>query len=134
MNRDTPCEIYRAYIDCLNRQDWGRLGQFVDDDVERNGVALGLSGYRKMLENDFRAIPDLRFAIDLLIADPPRIASRLLFDCTPVGELFGIPVNGKRVQFSENVFYELADGLIRRVWSVIDQTAIVRQVGAPGVA
>ena len=134
MTHDTLCDIYRAYIDCLNRQDWDRLGQFVDDDVERNGRALGLSGYREMLEADFRAIPDLRFTIDLLVADPPRIASRLLFDCRPVGELFGIPVNGRRVQFSENVFYEFVDGCIRRVWSVIDQAAVARQVGVLGAA
>jgi predicted ester cyclase len=35
------------------------------------------------------------------------IASRLWFVCTPVGTLADLPVNGKRVQFSENVFYEI---------------------------
>jgi predicted ester cyclase len=128
MNYDELCDRYRDYIDCLNQQDWRKLDALVDDDVEYNGAALGLSGYRKMLEEDFRAIPDLHFTIELLICDPPRIASRLYFDCTPHGMLFDLPVNGKRVRFAENVFYEFRDGRIRKVWSVVDKTAVAQQI------
>jgi predicted ester cyclase len=81
-----------------------------------------------MLEEDFRAIPDLYFDIELLISEPPRVASRLRFDCTPKGLLFGFPVNGKKVQFAENVFYEFLDGKVANVWSIIDKAAIVSQL------
>jgi predicted ester cyclase len=121
-------DIYRNYIACLNQQDWPNLGRFVDDDVHYNGERIGLSGYRAMLENDFRAIPDLYFDIHLLISEPPRIASRLRFDCTPTGLLFGLPVNGRRVSFTENVFYEFLDQRIANVWSVIDKAAIEAQL------
>lgn len=128
MTRDELSEIYRGYIDCLNRQDWGELEQFVHDDVRYNGAYVGLGGYRAMLEGDFRAIPDLHFNIELLICDPPRIASRLHFDCTPTGELFDMPVNGRRVQFKENVFYEFVGVRIGKVWSIIDKMAIAGQL------
>jgi len=49
-------DVYREYIGCLNEQDWPKLEQFVDDEVSRNGQQIGLSGYRKMLENDFSEI------------------------------------------------------------------------------
>ncbi|MFJ3470641.1 ester cyclase [Pseudomonas sp. NPDC090201] len=129
MTRQDISELYRGYIDCLNRQAWPELGRFVHQEAQYNGQRIGLSGYREMLENDFRAIPDLRFVIDLLIADPPHIAARLCFDCTPVGELFGLPVNGKRVSFTENVFYEIRDGRIAQVFSVIDKEAVRAQLG-----
>ena len=64
-------DVYRDYIACLNRQDWPKLEQFVDDDVRYNGQRIGLSGYRGMLERDFSEIPDLHFNIQLLISDPP---------------------------------------------------------------
>ncbi|MBV9461320.1 MAG: ester cyclase, partial [Bradyrhizobium sp.] len=83
-------DIYRAYIACLNRQDWPKLGQFVDENVARNGERLGLSGYRQMLETDFQQIPDLHFNIQLLVADPPYVASRLAFDCSPKGKFLGL--------------------------------------------
>lgn len=121
-------EIYQGYIACLNRQDWPTLGDFVHDDVHYNGGYIGLSGYRQMLEGDFRAIPDLHFDIRLLICEPPRVASRLHFDCTPTGMLFGLPVNGRRVQFTENVFYEFLDERIRHVWSIIDKATIAGQL------
>jgi predicted ester cyclase len=119
---------YRGYIDCLNRQDWRHLGDYVGDEVQRNGEALGLAGYRTRLEGDFAAIPDLSFKIDFLVSEPPHIGARLLFDCTPKGELFGLPVNGKRVSFTENVFYRFTNGKIQTVWSVIDQAAIKAQL------
>jgi predicted ester cyclase len=121
-------DIYRNYIACLNRQDWSNLGRFVHDDAHYNGERIGLSGYRAMLENDFRAIPDLYFDIHLLISEPPRIASRLRFDCTPTRLLFGLPVNGRKVSFTENVFYEFLDQRIVNVWSVIDKAAIEAQL------
>ncbi|MGQ9367077.1 ester cyclase [Azospirillum sp. ST 5-10] len=121
-------DIYRDYISCLNKQDWQNLSRFVHEDVRYNGKRIGLSGYREMLEADFRAIPDLSFNIELLVSEPPRIASRLMFDCTPTGVLFDLPVNGRRVQFAENVFYEFLDGRIETVWSVIDKAAIASQL------
>ena len=128
MTKTDLADIYRGYIACLNRQDWPALGQFVHDEASRNGERLGLSGYRKMLENDFSEIPDLHFSIALLIADPPHIASRLQFDCTPKGNFLGLAVSGKRVRFAENVFYEFQRGKIWRVWSVIDKAAIEAQL------
>lgn len=121
-------DIYRGYIACLNAQDWQNLGSFVGEDVHYNDTHIGLSGYREMLEGDFLAIPDLQFHIQMLICEPPSVASRLTFNCTPSGTLFGLPVNGRKVSFSENVFYEFVDGRIENVWSVIDKAEIAAQL------
>jgi predicted ester cyclase len=121
--------VYREYIACLNRQDWPDLGRFVDDHAIHNGRRIGLSGYRAMLENDFEQIPDLSFNIDILVCDPPYVASRLLFDCTPKGEFLGLDVRGKKVSFTENVIYAFRNAKIVQVWSVIDKAAIEAQLG-----
>ena len=127
----TPLQLsdfYADYIAILNAQDWARLGDVVQDDVAHNGRLLGLAGYRAMLENDFRAIPDLKFTVTQVVSQPPSLAARLHFDCTPAGVLFGLPVHGQRVVFDENVFYDLDNGKIRWVWSVIDKAAIAAQI------
>lgn len=121
-------EIYNAYISCLNRQDWPNLGTFVQEDVRYNGKQIGLTGYRGLLENDFVEIPDLYFNIELLISDQSYVAARLLFNVTPKGSFFGLPINGRNVSFSENVFYQFRDGKISLVWSVIDKAAIEAQI------
>lgn len=128
MTRDELAALYRDYIACLNRRDWPALGQFVHEEVAHNARPLGLAGYRAMLERDVREVPDLQFHIEMLVCDPPRIAVRVRFDCTPAGTFLGLAVNGRRVSFCENVFYEFQDGKIRQVWSVIDKTAIEAQL------
>ncbi|WP_250467677.1 ester cyclase [Caballeronia sp. GAFFF2] len=120
--------IYRDYIACLNEKDWTKLGQFVHDEVSYNDVPGTLAGYIGMLERDYEQIPDLHFNIELLIEDTQTVAARLLFDCSPKGTFLGVPVNGRRVCFRENVFYRFRDERIERVWSVIDKAAIEAQV------
>ena len=120
--------IYRNYIACLNQRDWPTLGRFVDDDVIHNGRRLGLSGYREMLERDCEEIPDLHFDVRMLIADPPYIASRICFDCTPKGRFFGLDINGRKISFAENVIYQVVRKRIVQVWSVIDKAAIEAQL------
>ncbi len=120
--------IYRDYIACLNGRNWPKLEQFVHDEVHYNGRRIGLSGYREMLVKDVSQIPDLHFDIELLMSDPPYVASRLRFDCTPKGTFLGLEVNGKRVSFTENVFYEFRQGKIAQVWSIIDKAAIEAQL------
>jgi predicted ester cyclase len=128
MGESNLSEVYRGYIACLNKQDWSKLGRFVGDNVKYNGQPIGLSGYREMLEKDFCEIPDLYFEIQLLVCEPPHIASLLHFDCTPLGAFLGLPVQGKRVEFSENVFYQFRCDKIQEVWSVIDKAAVEKQL------
>ncbi|WP_425428728.1 ester cyclase [Caballeronia novacaledonica] len=121
-------DIYRGYIACLNAQDWPNLGTFVHDTLHYNERALTLDDYREMLKKDFREIPDLFFDIRLLIEAPPRIAARLRFECAPKAVFMGLRIDGKRVVFCENVFYEFREGKIDTVWSVIDKAAIEAQL------
>ncbi|MDX7952181.1 ester cyclase [Lichenihabitans sp. Uapishka_5] len=130
MNNLDLATQYRAYLDCLNARDWDALARFVHADVQHNGRAFGVAGYRAMLEQDVRDIPDLRFTIGLLACDPPVVSARLLFDCRPAGHFLGLPVQGRRVTFAENVMYEFVDRLIVRVWSVVDRAAIAAQLSA----
>lgn len=120
--------IYRDYLACLNRQAWPELDRFVHEDVHHNGRRLGVAGYRAMLERDFEAIPDLHFDVQLLTCDPPLLGARLRFECTPRGTFLGLHVNGRRVSFTENVFYEFRGERIAQVWSVIDKAAIEAQL------
>lgn len=124
--------LYRSYIACLNRQDWNNLGNFVSDTAIHNGKLLGLSGYHQMLVNDFESIPDLSFNIQILVADPPYVTSRLWFDCAPKAMFLGLPTNGRKISFAENVIYEFREGKIVEVWSVLDKAAIEAQLRSAG--
>jgi len=121
---------YRSYIDCLNRRDWAALDGYVTAEVVHNGQEFGVAGYRAMLEQDVAAIPDLTFVIETLVASASHIAARLGFDCHPAGTFLGLAVNGRRVQFTEHVFYRCEQGNIAEVWSLLDKAAIESQLAA----
>jgi predicted ester cyclase len=124
MNETPLPEIYLGYIACLNRQDWSTLGHFVVDDLHYNEQRIGIAAYRKMLMRHAEEIPDLYFEIHTLIAEPPIVASRLVYNCTPTRMFLGLHVDGKRLSFSENVFYRFRGEKIEQIWSVIDKAAI----------
>lgn len=123
-------QAYTDYIDCLNARDWATLERHVAGEVAHNARRLGLAGYRAMLEEDVRQIPDLRFNAELLVNGADHVACRLAFDCTPAGMFLGLPVNGQRVRFYEHVFYRFREGKIVEVWSLLDRAAIEQQVNA----
>ncbi|MDE3175937.1 MAG: ester cyclase, partial [Pseudomonadota bacterium] len=50
------------------------------------------------------------------------------FDCAPRAVFLGLPVNGRRVLFAENVFYRFNGDRIAEVWSVVDKAAIEAQL------
>lgn len=120
--------FYDRYIACLNARNWERLVEFVADDVVHNGRCLGLDGYRAMLQENCRDIPDLYFDVDLVVAEERHIASRIHFKCTPIGQFLGLPINGRRVAFYEHAFYALNNSKIAKVFSVIDKAAIETQL------
>ncbi|KUI30671.1 hypothetical protein AU196_14250 [Mycobacterium sp. IS-1742] len=119
--------VYRAYLACLNERRWDDLGRFVADGVTYNGEPLGLNGYRSMLEADTRAIPDLLFVPEILLADGDMVSCRLRFECTPQHEFLGFEPTGARITFAEHVFYRFADERIVEVRSLIDKEAIGAQ-------
>ena len=124
----TLAALYQGYIDCLNARDWDNLGTYVGTEVAYNGEVVGLDAYRQAREREFREIPDLYFDVRIVVSDENTVASRLKFEISPRGTFLGLPVNGKRISFSENVFYEYEDEKIVRVWSVLDKAAIEAQL------
>lgn len=120
--------IYRAYLDALNGRRWTDLHRFVHDHVVHNGRRMSRGQYAEMIAEDVRTIPDLHFAVDLLVTGDDVVACRLWFDCTPEREFAGIAPTGRRVEFAEHVFYRFRDGRIEQVWSLVDTGAIHDQL------
>jgi predicted ester cyclase len=73
-------------------------------------------------------VPDVYFEVRTLIASPPLVASRLVFNCAPADRFLGLPVRGKRISYSENAFYLFDGEKIGQIWSVMDKMAIEAQL------
>ncbi|KAI5917388.1 SnoaL-domain-containing protein [Camillea tinctor] len=125
-------QTYRAYIDCINAQtlDADSLAKFCHLRVVHNAKTLSVLEYGLLIQEAFTAIPDIVFELHSVVADErrQRVAARIEFRGTPVGPMAGAKANGRSVEFCEHVTYQLMDGKIARVWSIVDWVSYRRQL------
>lgn len=119
---------YRDYLEVLDARRLDELVRFVADELVHDDRPMTRAGYRALLEEDVRVIPDLRYDLQQLVVEGTRVAARLWFDCTPVADFRGLPTTGRRLRFAEHAFYEFTDGRITRVRSLVDLDAVRQQV------
>ena len=75
------------------------------------------------------AFPDLRFAIEELIAEGDIVAGRLTMNGTHQGSLMGMPPTGRAVRQNHMHFVRLRDGKAIEHWGVRDDVGMMRQLG-----
>jgi predicted ester cyclase len=56
--------------------------------------------------------------------------SLVAWDATRRGPFFGVPANGKKLEWTEIHFLKIANGQIVEHWTNFDQLGILRQLGA----
>jgi predicted ester cyclase len=115
----------------LNERRFDELTAYVHDGLTYNDAPMSRQQYRDLIAGDVAAIPDLFYAIETLVVGGDDVACRIRFDCTPQREfLGGIVPDGRRLSFTEHVFYRFREGRIAHVWSLIDRDGIRRQLAA----
>ena len=123
---------YPTYLRVLDERRLEDLVDHVQPRLTYNGRDLTREDYVALLRADVAAIPDLTYDLDDLVVEDGRVAARLVFRCTPVGEFLGLSATGRRIEFAEHVFYRLVGGRIAAVTSMIDRDAVRRQLGDLG--
>jgi predicted ester cyclase len=132
VNTEDLALVYRRYLRCLNERRWDDLRDFVHDELSYNSTPMSLGDYAAARQAETRAIPDLQFTADLIVADAETVAARLFFRCTPEQPFLGFQPTGKPISFAEHVFYRFRDHRIAEVWSLIDLPAIAAQTSDHG--
>ena len=102
---------------------------YVHHDVSRPDVTT-LAGYKAWSAALQAGIPDIRVAVDDLIADGDMAVKRWTASGRQSGELAGIPPSGKTVRFSGVSIYRFRDGRIAESWYVYDLFGLLQQLGA----
>lgn len=74
--------------------------------------------------------PDLRFVVEEVIGEGDRVAARLSFSGTHLGEWSGIAPTGRRVTVSEMFMCRIADGRFVDCWQEWDEHGLREQLRA----
>jgi hypothetical protein len=75
-----------------------------------------------------RAYPDLRVAIQDVIAEGDKVVVRNVVSGTHNGEYLGIPPTGKAVTYNEIFIMRFVNGRIAEGWGVVDVFSQLRQL------
>jgi steroid delta-isomerase-like uncharacterized protein len=102
---------------------------FVDHSVPP-GLPPDREGVKMQFAMFFNAFPDLRVVIHDQVAESDDVVTRKTFHGTHQGDLIGIPPTGQPVAFDVIDVLRLRDGKITDHWNIVDQLALLRQIGA----
>jgi steroid delta-isomerase-like uncharacterized protein len=130
---DHTISIRRLY-ELINAGDIdGFARQLADNFVEHNetpGIPPTKAGVAQYFQILVRAFPDLRLNVQDVIASGDKAVARLRVTGTHQGEFMGIPATGKSVAVDLIDITRFGDdGLAREHWGVVDQLALMQQLG-----
>jgi len=124
--------VARFYETALNAGDVTVLDELTTPDYEEHDPLPGQGAGREGLRDRVRTIVEAfgqRFTVEDMIAEGDRVVARWTGSGTHVGEFMGIPPTGKSFTISGIDVYRMADGKMAEHWHVIDQLALLGQLG-----
>jgi steroid delta-isomerase-like uncharacterized protein len=113
-NLDAADEIYAA--------------DYVGHDPSNPEDVRGLEAAKQAAADYRQAFPDLRVTVEDLIAEGDRVAARLRFRGTRLGELNGIAPTGRRVDCTGIVISRIEEGKIAEDWANFDDLGMMQQL------
>jgi steroid delta-isomerase-like uncharacterized protein len=102
---------------------------YVGDDVGQASLLHGHEGLRAMLENYWRAFPDLRFKVVGTLIEGDRVAIIWVGQGTHEGTIMNIPPTGHRVEVRGVSIINVEDGLVVRGQYIWDLAGMLRHMG-----
>jgi predicted ester cyclase len=136
----SPLQIYSAYQQRLQTQDYAHLGEVVDLQGYTENC-LGLTGWTTGFEvalgnyarNILSAFSDFEYATTDTIEGSHGVAIRTRAEATHSGPFLGVPATGRRVAWDIVTLVHTKDGRIVGQWIQPDLWGIYQQLtaGAP---
>jgi steroid delta-isomerase-like uncharacterized protein len=104
---------------------------YVRHDLRPSQAPPGPAGQAKIAEDFRRAFPDLRFVVDLLLADGALVAARWTATGTHTGPWGSLDATGKRAVFSGVNIFKFDEGKVVEIWNHRDDLGLMTQLGVP---
>jgi predicted ester cyclase len=114
-------------------EGWAGNIELADDifseSVRTNGVAAGVAGPKRRIQERLAGFPDLSVDIEDMFSVHDKIVTRLVWRGTHTGSYAGIKALGKRVQVPDFASWRFEDGKVVELSTIQDQFALLKQAG-----
>jgi steroid delta-isomerase-like uncharacterized protein len=133
-------EAHKRLIERFYEQVWAQGNVaftqevFADDyirhDLRPTQAAAGAAGQAQIAEQFRRAFPDLKWRVDLILAEDDLVAARWTASGTHTGSWGDIEATGKHAEFSGvNIFRFNSEGKVAEIWNHRDDLGLMQQLG-----
>ncbi len=134
---DLKALMWRIIDEAFNRGDFDVFDELVSDDfVEHEelppGVPQGKAAPREMITMMRAAFPDLQVTVEDMLQDGSKVVTRSRFAGTHEGEFMGIPPTGNGFDIPVIDIVEFREGKVVAHWGVMDNAAMMEQLGVAG--
>ncbi len=124
----------RRFYDLINAGDIDGFGALLAADFVEHEHTPGLEPTKEGVLAFFRmqraAFPDMRMAVEDVIASGDKVVVRVRYTGTHKGAFMGMPATGKSVDAQLiDIMGMGADGLCHEHWGVMDQLTMMQQLG-----
>lgn len=126
--------VLRYWDRCWNHHDVGALKETHQETFAQNGIAIDIAQLQESLRGFFGSFPDVRVAIEDVMAQGDRVLMRVTYQATQAGPYEGIQPRGGRFDVSGLELFLVLEGRVSHHWHEMDHLAILRQLEASGAA
>lgn len=126
MNKEAIRELYE---DCLNERQWAMLDRFIADDFTGIRGEKGAAGFAAAIKPLWQAFPDIRYALEDIVADGDRVAVSWKWTGTHEGVFNGYSPTGKTVTNEGMAVFQFRDGKIVHGRILTDRLGFLQQIG-----
>lgn len=92
------------------------------------GQCLNHEEYEKRVLYTRAAFPDIKFELFEMISEKELVAVRWKATGTQLGDLQGLPVTGKKLNFLGQTFYQIKSGQLSGHWQMMDRLGFYQQL------
>ena len=103
---------------------------YVRHDLRSTQAAPGAAGMAAIAAGFRSAFPDVRWRVDLLLAEGDLVAARWTATGTFTGRWGALEPTGRQAEFSGVNLYRFREGKVAEIWNHRDDLGLMQQVGA----
>jgi predicted ester cyclase len=132
-------DVYRGFIDAVNRQDLEAAGRFVDPERYRENCVGFTHGFvrwdaaRESIRQVWKGIPDLHVELPQILADESVVLAHGTVTGTATGRLYGAPATKRSCEASFFDFVRVDGGRIIERVQQADVLGQMRQLYGKGL-
>lgn len=130
--KNNVATLLRFYDEAVNQGDLTKFDEFLAEDFVEHEELPGIPPTREGVKQWFAlmrtAFPDLKFEVELTMADEDKVAAYLTISGTQAAEFLGVPSQGRAFRVKAVDIIAFKQGKAVEHWGVTDTGMMMQQL------